>query len=645
MRVSKTAHDPIDDYLSELPNGGARVVKRTQSSADKETSSAKEKLSFVAPSMISVEDVGSVSTEEKDEVSDITQGADDYASVEGEFYIDQQSRSGDDEASFHHVDSAFAAGHADENEAIDYPDISALELEAIGVDGIAVEDIAVDDVEGFTSAGQMRDEVADHASEDVEDSVPVNSMTSDAIAAPEIDQSTASNVAFSDLEAASLANDEEQEPAHEEHLSFVDVEEQPEWQDVVDRRNPDLSFDDLVEGEQAELDVGQVQKDIVDVFDDLSFTSPASVEPRQKATTAEASSRVREPQQYRANPFKVPEQQSFDLDEGVPMLMDSLAEDEDAVADLSTRHGFVPRKVPKKGQRKASEIEQPVVEQEIFIEQAVVHSAEPEVDDTLPSSPEVTAPQELSFEEDEPLKTTDFAEEELVEPEPTNSIGFDATEVPVSTEAEAAMMSEPVTYSEPARSSKKLFSRLASTLEDMPVFGKSEQSSVNNHEETFEEAELMSQPEQAPTIDQNQRVEIINVRSKDAEGFDAGKLHSFFKACDIQLNKSKIYLRHEEAAGKGAVQFSVANLVDSGVFAPDDTGDIYIPGVCFYLTLPGPKEPLNAFEAMLQTAEYLAKNLGGMMKDREGSDINKQVLEYYRYDIREYCRKNLTDIG
>ena len=194
---------------------------------------------------------------------------------------------------------------------------------------------------------------------------------------------------------------------------------------------------------------------------------------------------------------------------------------------------------------------------------------------------------------------------------------------------------------------KKLFGRLASTLEDIPVFGKVEsvKKTLSNQmvSEVFEEAALMSQPDEAPSIKKNQHVEIINVLSKSVGGFDAQKLHEFFTACDIQLSKSKVYVRYEKPKGQGAVQFNIANLTASGVFAPDVDGSIKISGLCFYLTIPGPSDPMVAFEAMYQAAEYLAKHMGGVMKDRVGSDINRQVLAYYRADIREYCRKHLTE--
>jgi FtsZ-interacting cell division protein ZipA len=46
---------------------------------------------------------------------------------------------------------------------------------------------------------------------------------------------------------------------------------------------------------------------------------------------------------------------------------------------------------------------------------------------------------------------------------------------------------------------------------------------------------------------------------------------------------------------------------------------------------------------MIQTAEYLAKNFDGVMKDKDGSDINKQVLDYLRQDVKEYSRKHLAE--
>ena len=103
-----------------------------------------------------------------------------------------------------------------------------------------------------------------------------------------------------------------------------------------------------------------------------------------------------------------------------------------------------------------------------------------------------------------------------------------------------------------------------------------------------------------------------------------------------------IFHRHEQSNGKGAVQFSMANSVEPGFFDLDTIDDFSTPGVCFFMSVPGPNEPIKAFEYMVETAQCLVSNLNGEMLDESRSAMTNQTLEHCRQRLHDFERRQLT---
>ncbi len=139
-----------------------------------------------------------------------------------------------------------------------------------------------------------------------------------------------------------------------------------------------------------------------------------------------------------------------------------------------------------------------------------------------------------------------------------------------------------------------------------------------------------------------QEVLIVNVLSKDKAGFKGQDVLQILLACDLRFGNMNIFHRYEKANGKGPVQFSVANLVEPGTFDLDRIESFSTPGLCFFLTLPGPEKSVNAFNYMVETAQVLVKNLHGELRDEAHSVMTQQTIEHCRQRIRDFERKQLT---
>lgn len=134
---------------------------------------------------------------------------------------------------------------------------------------------------------------------------------------------------------------------------------------------------------------------------------------------------------------------------------------------------------------------------------------------------------------------------------------------------------------------------------------------------------------------------VINVLARGGE-YAGPDMLQILLSCDLRHGRMNIFHRHEQPGGKGAVQFSVANLVEPGTFDLDGIAGFSTPGLCFFMTLPGPKAPLRAFDYMVETAQCLVRNLGGELRDEAHSVMTPQTLEHCRERIREFERRQLT---
>ena len=135
---------------------------------------------------------------------------------------------------------------------------------------------------------------------------------------------------------------------------------------------------------------------------------------------------------------------------------------------------------------------------------------------------------------------------------------------------------------------------------------------------------------------------VINAMAPEGKPFKGNDLLQILMACDVRYGKMSIFHRYENSDGTGQIQFSVANLVEPGNFNLDEIDEFSTPGVVFFMHLPGPRESIKAYEAMVETARCLVKNLEGELRDQTHSVATKQTLEHYKQRIRDFERRQLT---
>lgn len=184
---------------------------------------------------------------------------------------------------------------------------------------------------------------------------------------------------------------------------------------------------------------------------------------------------------------------------------------------------------------------------------------------------------------------------------------------------------------------------------DVPLEGMRAQ----NHEPTnLDWLEDIPEPESDTAVargetphDHETEVIILHVMSRSSEGFCGKDILEILLACDLRFGDMNFFHRHEQQAGRGPIQFSVANMLQPGVFDIDRMDEMYTRGLVFFITLPGPEDMIQAFDYMLETARVVARNLGGELLDESRSVLTQQAVEHSRQQIRELERRLLAQRG
>ena len=135
---------------------------------------------------------------------------------------------------------------------------------------------------------------------------------------------------------------------------------------------------------------------------------------------------------------------------------------------------------------------------------------------------------------------------------------------------------------------------------------------------------------------------MLHVVARDEAGFNGEDILQVLLAFEMRFGEMDFFHRHEQAAGRGAILFSVASMMQPGVFDIDGMATFQTRGLSFFASFPGVGDMHDAFELMLETAQGVADHLGGDLLDDTRSVATRQTLEHMRQRLRDLERRMLT---
>ncbi|HID72428.1 TPA: cell division protein ZipA [Candidatus Micrarchaeota archaeon] len=210
-------------------------------------------------------------------------------------------------------------------------------------------------------------------------------------------------------------------------------------------------------------------------------------------------------------------------------------------------------------------------------------------------------------------------------------------------EEQAAKFFEPA--GAPAKAKKKKRAKVSGERHGKPTVSR-DHAARKDSQKRAQQPPVKKQVKRAPAKETPAKeIVLVNVLAKNEIGFNGADLLQILLACDMRFGKRKIFHRHEHKNGTGAIQFSMANAVEPGVFDLNNIEEFHTSGVTFFLSLPGPEDPIKAFDYMVETANCLVNNLSGELKDVEQCTMTAQTLEHHRQRVQEFERRQLAHSG
>lgn len=134
-------------------------------------------------------------------------------------------------------------------------------------------------------------------------------------------------------------------------------------------------------------------------------------------------------------------------------------------------------------------------------------------------------------------------------------------------------------------------------------------------------------------------VVVLTVIARRGERLPGAALRIALEAQGLRYGENGLFHHHASGEPAAAPIFSVINVVQPGMFDLDTIDAMTTPGIGLFLCLPGPKDPGEAFERMIDTARRLAAALDAQLCDETRSTLSVQALNHLRERIAEYGRQ------
>ena len=147
-------------------------------------------------------------------------------------------------------------------------------------------------------------------------------------------------------------------------------------------------------------------------------------------------------------------------------------------------------------------------------------------------------------------------------------------------------------------------------------------------------SDLGRRPPQLPV----ERIVTLFVVAREGVHFNGPDLVVAAEKAGLEFGDMGIYHRLLDGKRELGPIFSVANMLKPGNFDLGRLDALRTPGVSFFMTLPGPLPALDAWDAMLPTAQRLAELLDGYVLDEERNALGRQGIAHIRDQLRGWDR-------
>ena len=129
----------------------------------------------------------------------------------------------------------------------------------------------------------------------------------------------------------------------------------------------------------------------------------------------------------------------------------------------------------------------------------------------------------------------------------------------------------------------------------------------------------------------------LTLMARDKQKFSGGELRTVLESAGLELAEFDIYhFRDADAEGDTRAIFSVATIVKPGTFNAATLHELEIPGLALFMQIPGPMTASEAFDAMLEKAQFIAQRMHGIIGDELRVPLSPQRTREIRERTLNY---------
>jgi FtsZ-interacting cell division protein ZipA len=138
---------------------------------------------------------------------------------------------------------------------------------------------------------------------------------------------------------------------------------------------------------------------------------------------------------------------------------------------------------------------------------------------------------------------------------------------------------------------------------------------------------------QGPNVSETQRIVTVRVSALGETRWLGSELMAALENHGLAYGRYQVFHRRHS---DGRSLFCAASLVEPGTFNLARMPAEEFRGLTLFAVLPGPAEPLQTLDALIQTAGELAETLHGVVQDSKGLPLSPQHAEALREDVARF---------
>ncbi|OCG54782.1 cell division protein ZipA [Gilliamella sp. Imp1-1] len=166
---------------------------------------------------------------------------------------------------------------------------------------------------------------------------------------------------------------------------------------------------------------------------------------------------------------------------------------------------------------------------------------------------------------------------------------------------------------------------------DLILTTKEKPSDTNNEIKHNEEPKKLNIDTEQSTTE----IIVLNITGINGKLLQGDVLLASIMQSGFQFGDMRIFHRHVDPAGNGAILFSLANMVTPGYLDPDTMHEFTTPGVSIFMVAPTEGNNQQNFKLMLQTAQRIADDVNGVVLDDEHHMLTPQKIDSYKERIKK----------